>query len=66
MTVRNAKGNYKSNRRRFEGMRRVAIWSGYRRFGVGIGVGIGVYLTATVYLQSSQAEALPLGLIRDG
>ena len=61
-TVRNVKGHRKSNRRRFEGMRRVAIWSGYRRFGVGIGV----YLTATVYLQPSRAEASPLSLINDG
>ena len=61
-TVRNAKGHRKSNRRWIEGMRRVAIWSGYRRFGVGIGV----YLTATVYLQPLRAEASPLSLIGDG
>ena len=57
-------------------MRRVAIWSGcrygYRRFGVGIGVGIGdlewvsEWVTATVYLQPSRAEASPLSLIGDG
>ena len=61
-TVRNAKGRRKSNRRWFEEMWRVAIWSGYRRFGVGIGV----YLTATVYLQPSRAKASPLSLIGDG
>ena len=57
MTVRNAKG------RQFEGMRRVAnaIWSGYRRFGVGNGV----CLTAMVYLQW-QAKASPLSLIGNG
>ena len=48
MTVRNAKGHRKSNRRQIEGMRRVVIWSGYRRFGVGIGVGNGDGLFATV------------------
>ena len=65
-TVRNVKGHRKSNRRRFEGMRRVAIWSGYRCGYRRFGVGIGVYLTATVYLQLSRAEASPLSLINDG
>ena len=42
------------------------------RFGVGIGVGIGdlewvsEWVTATVYLQPSRAEASPLSLIGDG
>ena len=59
-TVRNAKGHRKSNRRRIEGMRRVAIWSGYRcgyrRFGVGIGVGNGEGLFATVASWSVAVE----------
>ena len=65
-TVRYAKGCRKSNRRRFEGMRRVAIWSGYRCGYQRFGVGISVYLTATAYSQPSQAEVLPLSLIGDG
>ena len=64
-TVRNVKGHRKSNRRRFEGMRRVAIWNGYRCGYRRFGVGIGVYLTVTVYLQSSRAKASPLSLISD-